>query len=768
MRGCAGLGTIGVVGIAVALVALAMNGGFGAGSPQSVPAVRPAGAAFASDLGAVGVDVRPSNATLAAGETVELDASWTALPTGCVLSPLAWRWAAVAGSVAGSLSSNVGPVTSFSAASGGVEGTAQVELRALSVARCGAGESLLDRTAIANLTVFAAPQLSALHVAPDPIGPGESSNVTGEIALGRPPYSLAIEWGDGTASNYTLAVAGPFSFSHVYPAGNFSPAVAVTDDLGQGASAAPGEMVYVRAGLAVGIEASSYAAEVGRPIEFTGEIQDPPSWFNVSDGCSELGSAAPLAGRSAEPEVTFSCTFDRPGNGMASYSVTPGATGTGTVSAGLEVPVAGPLAMAVSVAEPVGSAGSIVEVPLTISGGVPPFTVLWNASSGGTLESLTSYRDGTVVLPVAAGPPGPLGLTARARDAVGGATTLNVSLGTVTPAIAGTAAVASDATTSGANVTVVGTVTGGTPPFLWYVLPSLTPPNGTAVNGTLAGSGGFLWHAILPAEGSSNATVGAIDAVGDQWQSALELPLVPALSANATVAVAGCATSGLALELNLTIDGGLPPFSVRVAGPVGTAANFTASTDGEFERCLTTNGAGPATLTVQVSDRLGIQWSDQLTIVLPGGGTGPVGSPNGSGPPDPRPPAHPPHDPPVTAPTATAEPAPPADSLALNEAAVLIGVLVGLAGLAAVILRRRRQRTTESTPAPDPRSVVRRILEPADGADRATVELLAEEEGVPLSLARETIDRLVAEGLVRSDTGSDGEEVLAWSDDGRP
>jgi hypothetical protein len=86
-----------------------------------------------------------------------------------------------------------------------------------------------------------------------------------------------------------------------------------------------------------------------------------------------------------------------------------------------------------------------------------------------------------------------------------------------------------------------------------------------------------------------------------------------------------------------------------------------------------------------------------------------------------------------------------------------------------VLLRRRRVRRDRlPTPGPDPVAVLRRIIEPADGAERFTVELLAEEAGVPLAQVRSTIDRLVSEGRVHSESGADGEEVLSWSHgDGR-
>lgn len=66
--------------------------------------------------------------------------------------------------------------------------------------------------------------------------------------------------------------------------------------------------------------------------------------------------------------------------------------------------------------------------------------------------------------------------------------------------------------------------------------------------------------------------------------------------------------------------------------------------------------------------------------------------------------------------------------------------------------------------APDVVEVLRRIIDPCAGAERAMVELLAEEEGVPWARVRRTIDRLCATGRIRSDRGDDGVVRLTWID----
>jgi DNA-binding IscR family transcriptional regulator len=82
-----------------------------------------------------------------------------------------------------------------------------------------------------------------------------------------------------------------------------------------------------------------------------------------------------------------------------------------------------------------------------------------------------------------------------------------------------------------------------------------------------------------------------------------------------------------------------------------------------------------------------------------------------------------------------------------------------------LLVRRRAREARREVPGPDPVATLKRIIEPAEGAERFTVELLAEEAGVPLAVVRSTIDRLVSEGTVCSESGADGEEVLSWSSD---
>lgn len=74
-----------------------------------------------------------------------------------------------------------------------------------------------------------------------------------------------------------------------------------------------------------------------------------------------------------------------------------------------------------------------------------------------------------------------------------------------------------------------------------------------------------------------------------------------------------------------------------------------------------------------------------------------------------------------------------------------------------------RRAAAPAGPPPDPVVVLRSIIEPADGVDLATVELLADDEGVEAGVVHATLARLRENGTVRYERGSDGEEVYAWA-----
>jgi hypothetical protein len=257
----------------------------------------------------------------------------------------------------------------------------------------------------------------------------------------------------------------------------------------------------------------------------------------------------------------------------------------------------------------------------------------------------------------------------------------------------------------------------------------------------------FAWNGTLAGEGNASVTIVVVDGEGAVGWETVPVPLVPEFRASAQASVTPDG-AGRAFWLNLSMSGGLPPFDLTVASSAGEGWNRSFASDGTYSLLLPTNDSGSVSLDVVLRDRLGAEWTDALSFVIQS--TAPP--PNGTSP----------SPPPTQNPSNGTAGGPPSGDLTSLLALLVVG---GTAAVAVALLRRRGHRPTrEAGPAVDPVRVLRRILEPADGADRSTVELMAEEAGVPPEVARSTIDRLVVEGTIRSESGPDGEEVLAWSE----
>jgi len=198
---------------------------------------------------------------------------------------------------------------------------------------------------------------------------------------------------------------------------------------------------------------------------------------------------------------------------------------------------------------------------------------------------------------------------------------------------------------------------------------------------------------------------------------------VPAVTQPLSVALDATPDGSGGFALTLTVAGGLPPYRYAWTGTDGTAGNGTAGGAGEVVVSVATVRGAPVTFSVDVVDASGTTASASSTVSPAGG---------------------------------AAAPSFPVGPIAAGGALALGG--------AAAVLWFRRTRRPSAAPAPvDPVSLLRELLEPCEGADRSAIELLAEEQGVPLELVRSTVERLKAEGRVIAERGPDGEELLTWS-----
>ena len=735
-------------------VALALGLLLGAWSaPTALPILSPTGPAPDSvGASALRVSIDPASWWMVAGNSTRFEATWTDVPPGCTSAPVWFRWSIIAGWGEGTLAPVDAPITNFTASSV-VTGTAEVEVRSATVVDCGTAESAAYRNATANVTVVVPPILGPMALDTNPVAAGSPTNLTGTLVDGEPPYRVRVTWGDGSSSELNLSAPGPFSWPHRFPDGTFAPTVLVEDSVGLTTGGAVVEPIYSNTNFTVGIETGRYSTEVGASVAITGGMIDPPSLYSEASICSDAlasGSSSLRAGPSASgAETHFSCAFASPGTAEITYEVIPAEGGLPPATATLSLPVRSALEIDVHLPDPSPEVGLPTAVAVEVSGGVAPFLVRWGLAGSPNGSGTTLAVDGTLLVPVDPTAAGSFGITVIVEDANGfevGNSSVRLS---VHGPLDASASVSTTVGPSGPVVSLMGSVTQGAGPFLWFVAPAVPPVNDTVLEGNLSVVSDFAWTGLVPREGNSSITVGVRDADGAVWWATIPVELIAPLEGTGRLtAVAGEPTSSLVL--NLTLRGGLPPFTVWTNSSVRSDGNTSAPSDGEYSWSWPVNASGTVREQVVVVDRLGFRWSENATVNF---------TATAPGSPPPTPPS-----PPSPSPTAPSGPSSgTGGDRAIAEVAGISTLALLAAGGIAFYWRRRRAARAPPPPAPDPVSVLRGIIEPADGVDRATVELLAEEAGVALPTIRTTLGRLIADGRLRSETGSDGEEVYAWS-----
>jgi hypothetical protein len=715
----------------IAVVVVLLVGGGAAALSLSHDPRRTGTASFSPNgMFSLALSVDPASWWMLAGNSTSFWATWTGVPAGCVGTPLWYRWMVYQGFADGTLTPSNGSSTNFTA-SAERTGTAELEVRSGLVVSCGSDRTTATRNATANVSVVAPLALQNLTVSPNPLETGTVAHLMARVANGEPPYRVRVDWGDGNISFYNVTAPGSVSFPHTFSNGSFVPAVLVSDSAGLVANATVDEPLSVSTGLAVAVDTPTAVAEVGVPVNFSGVILHAPTEFGSVTACGDEYPSDTRWTHDAVTETNFTCTFAAPGVAAVDFEVIPVSYVDGPTSVQLNEPVAPPLELGLEPPGGPAEAGMPAVVLARVVGGVSPFQVSWRVVGNASAQEKTCYADGTIALPVWPAAPGTYAVSVRVTDAVG-VLVENGSTGfPVDPSLEVVATAGSSLTTGGAEVAVGGGVTGGVPPFDWWVVPTVAPTNEGVGNGSLSSVGSLTWNGTYLAEGITSISLLVVDRDGAEWSETFAVSLVPVLSVAAHLNGSSTA-AGRSLTLNLSLEGGLPPFQTNLTSSTGEKWNRTAEEDGSFSWSFPVGDMSPIVVGISVHDRLGETWNESVSVVLPPSPPGPSVDAGGS---------------PMTAWLGS------------------VGLL-GVVGLGTVLLLRHRRRRAEPTPSalPDPVAVLRRIIEPAEGAERSTVELLAEEAGVPPELARTTIDRLVAEGTLRIESDEEGEEVLAWSD----
>ncbi len=732
--------------IAVVLVLLVSGGPLVAfGAPARTDGR--SGAVAPSAQSSPSLVVNASASSVAPGSSALVSAAWEGIPIGCAGAPLWYRWSLPVGTDEGVLSPSDAPNVSF-AATTALGGPVMVEVSAGLDLVCNTSARIATANASAGLFVDAPPVLEGLMVEPNPIVPGGEVNLSATIANGEPPFRIEIAWGDGTSSQLEIAQAGAIAVAHRYGAGEFTPSAQLTDSAGATVAATAPEAVASSPGAALAIDAP--VAEAGQSVTFEGILDRPPGDFTSEafcDGQPTVGQWSPIGDDDSD---RFSCVFAGAGVDDVALTVFP-LDGDGTpVGAQLAEPVVPPFDLNLSA--PIGTAevGQPKSATLWISGGAPPVDVNWALGSTAAGNEIVLPTDGSVELPIVPTAPGNISVVVRTSDpATGGDSVASLEVN-VTGTLAGRLSTVNSLTPEGEFDSIFGNISEGDAPFTWWAVPATGGVGPPGASGWLSSDGPFSWQGLYALEGSSVVYLDIADGDGAVWFEAVTVPLAPALEA--TVATAGIANAtGRFLELSVAIDGGVPPFEVEVNASNNGTWNRTAVADGLDVWSLECNDSGSVGLGISVEDQLGVTLVYERTVDLPGpdNSTAPPSSPSGGSPP-------------------STSPSPPAvRSLSAGAGFVVAAVVAALlaAALWAWWVRRRRRVAEESPPhRADPTAIIRGIVEPAEGAERATVELLAEEAGVPAEEVHATIDRLIAEGTLRAETDAEGGEILAWSD----
>ena len=588
--------------------------------------------------------------------------------------------------------------------------------------RCGDATDGLLSSAFASVLEVAALEVENLTIGPIASGGGLATNLSGRIVGGIPPYQVTVRWGDGTAGMRNLTTPGPFDWSHVFRPGTFLPRVTVVDSSGRETSAVVPQPVEVGGNASISVTASTALAEVGITVRFTGVVTGmPPNAFSRLSACGESSLATP----ESPPEIV--CDPGSAGLLPVALLSTDGSVGPALTQT-LEEPVAPALSVAVTPPTLEGEVGTVAFFEVGLSGGAPPFALNWvfGGQSGPGPDVLS--EDGTLLLPVQPNATGLVRLSLTVSDADGATASVADSSLFVGPALSLEATAASSNLPSAAQVELSASVAGGIGPMAWVLDSEPTFGPGDSPSGWLPAAAGLHWSGTFPAEGAGTVELTVVDAVGALANETVPVELLPPLTGALSVSAVN-ASDGPGVVVNLNLSGGAPPFSVWINASSGAVWNATDPSDGVFEATVPVERAGASSVLVVAVDRLGGKVAGS-TFVITHSSPGLSASPPGPSP-----------------------------------LVVAVGVLsVLFVGAGAVLYLRHRRHPAQPSPSPEPEKVLEQILAPADGAERVTVELLAEEAGVPLETVRSTLVRLIATGKVRSEVSPDGEEVLAWSD----
>ena len=700
-----------------------------------------------TEVPGAGLAVTPPTFWMRTGENFTLRAVWWSDSALCPASALWFVWSVDEGVATGFLNSTIGASVVFTAYS--LEsGPVVVDVRSAAELECPSGATLVDRSNFTEVSIVTPLVLSDVEAGPALLAPGDVLTLRGNLTGGAPPYSVDVVWGDGTRTAIDLSAPGAFSVNHTFAGGQFIPYVLVNDSEGDFENRSVPEAILVSSGFGVAVVPSTFVAEVGIPVNLTGFATDAPAGSVALDDCTNA-SIGPSAAAPSPPNATdFTCTFASAGTQEVLFGLYSPYVGGPSASAVLYELVVPPPEVAVTPLASVEEVGRLALLEVSLSGGALPISLTWDLAGSRSSGSEWVDADGGEVLGLPLAAPGNYPLDIRALDRFG-ATEANSTLSLDVESPLGVDAVAGRSAGAGGEIVeILGQVLSGCPPFSWWVVPKLAAANESPPSGSLPTEGEFPWNGSYAWEGTGAFSVVVMDACGATWQTTLEEELVAPLEATAMAAAAPRSTND-SVVLIVSIQDGWPPYVLFVNTTENQSWNRTLPSPGVYRFEWATGTNASISIIATVVDGLGVSSPFLLTVIW-----------SASGPPSSAP----------FPPTAPSGPNPASAPGTFNVLGLLASFAApAIVGTGLALLWRRRVRSRSSkAPEPDAETILKEILQPADGAERFTVELLAEQRGVAFDKVRATIDRLIAKGTIRSESGADGEEVLSWSgSDGR-
>ena len=419
---------------------------------------------------------------------------------------------------------------------------------------------------------------------------------------GTTPYTLAIS----PALPANLAFSPSTGAITGTPAGAQTAVtftVAGTDAVGAVASRTfsltiNGPLTAVQA-MASKVITATTAAPAFRPV-FPGGGTSPYTFAVTPALPAALGLNTSTGNISGTPSATMAAT---------TFTIAITDAAGATASQPFSLVVNGPVAATQAIATKALTTGTPATsfVPVTASGGVPPYSFSASLPAGLTINPTTGAITGTPAAASAAST-----VTVTATDSVGATATAGFSL-TVNVALASAQAVANKVYT--VNRTAVAftpvTITGGTAPLAYAVNPAL--PAGLALNPT----SGAVSGTPTVASPIATYTITVTDSMGAVTSNTFSLTVNPTVVATPVIASRTFTVGTAAATFTpVTASAGTAPYTFAVAPalPGGLTLNATTGTVSGTP----TAAAALATYTVTVTDAVGATTSQGFALTING------------------------------------------------------------------------------------------------------------------------------------------------------